>query len=376
MIRQYSIKPYHFVLLASLIAITVLGIIYIGSAKESTQSKQILGFALGMIVMLFLSMIDYSWLLHFSPVYYGAVVLLLFYVKVSGDSSHGAQRWVSIAGIQFQPSELAKIVLILFFAWFFMMFEGRINRPGTLLLAFGLAAVPLLLILTQPDTSTTIVCIVVFAFLLFMAGLSYRIILTVAAVSLPLGIAGIIYLYANAERLINAGYYQVKRIMSWLDPSNPLYSDSASQQQYSITAIGSGHILGKGIGNLSATSMKNTNYIMEPNTDFIFAVIGEESGFLGTMIILLLIFLIVACCLFIASRARDLSGKLICCGMAALISFQSFVNLCVATGLMPNTGVTLPFVSYGLTSLVSLYIGMGFVMNVGLQSYRTKGGFS
>ena len=121
--------------------------------------------------------------------------------------------------------------------------------------------------------------------------------------------------------------------------------------------------------------MNNTNYIIEPQTDFIFAVAGEELGFIGCAAIIILLFLIVLECILIARKAKDTSGKLICCGMAALIAFQSFVNICVATGLMPNTGVTLPFVSYGLTSLVSLYIGMGFVLNVGLQRKKyTKEG--
>ena len=134
-----------------------------------------------------------------------------------------------------------------------------------------------------------------------------------------------------------------------------------------MMAIGSGQLWGKGLYNSEATSMKNANYIIEPQTDFIFAVAGEELGFVGTFMIILLLFLIVLECILIARKAKDLSGRLICCGMATLIAFQAFINICVATGLMPNTGIPLPFVSYGLTSLVSLYIGMGFVLNVGLQ---------
>ena len=155
--------------------------------------------------------------------------------------------------------------------------------------------------------------------------------------------------------------------MAWLDPTNPEFSDKARQQQNSIMAIGSGQLWGKGLNNSAATSMKNANYIIEPQTDFIFAVTGEELGFIGTIAIILLTFLIVIECILIARKAKDLSGRLICCGVAAWIGFQAFVNICVATGLFPNTGVTLPFVSYGLTSLMSLYIAIGFVLNVGLQ---------
>ena len=113
--------------------------------------------------------------------------------------------------------------------------------------------------------------------------------------------------------------------------------------------------------------MKNGNFIIEPQTDFIFAVAGEELGFIGTFAIIILLLLIVLECILIARKAKDLSGRLICCGMGALVGLQAFINICVATGLMPNTGIPLPFVSYGLTSVVSLFIGMGFVLNVGLQ---------
>ena len=171
--------------------------------------------------------------------------------------------------------------------------------------------------------------------------------------------------WTHADALIKKGFYPATRIMSWLDPTN--YADTAAQQRNSIWAIGSGQLFGKGLNNSVVTSMKNTNYIIEPQTDFIFAVAGEELGFIGTISIIILLLLIVIECILIARKAKDTSGKLICCGMGALIGFQAFINLCVATGLMPNTGMTLPFVSYGLTSLVSLYMGMGIVLNVGLQ---------
>ena len=146
-----------------------------------------------------------------------------------------------------------------------------------------------------------------------------------------------------------------------------LNPDIAYQQQNSIMAIGSGLLWGKGLGNTDPTSVKNGKFILEPQNDFIFAVAGEEMGFVGTVTIIILLLFITIECIFIARKAKDAAGRLICCGMAALIGFQSIVNICVATGLLPNTGVTLPFVSYGLTSLWSLYIGIGLVLNVGLQ---------
>jgi rod shape determining protein RodA len=137
-----------------------------------------------------------------------------------------------------------------------------------------------------------------------------------------------------------------------------------------MMAIGSGQLWGKGLNNNTISSVKNGNFIAEPQTDFIFTIVGEELGFVGSCAVVILLFLITLECLSVARKAKDIAGTCIATGMAALVGFQSFVNIAVATGLFPNTGVPLPFVSYGLTSLVSLYIGMGFVLNVRLQCVR------
>ena len=363
MLKQYRLKNYHFQLVVYIIALSIIGILLIGSAKHSVQSKQIIGFVMGLTIMIVLSLIDYTFLLKFVWIYYAGMIVLLLLVLFAGDDAKGAQRWFEIAGIRFQPSEIAKIILILFFAYFFSRFEDCINTVRTLVLSVIFAGIPLFLILKQPDNSTTILTALIFATLLFISGLSYKIIMPVLGVSVPIVLIVISYIYTHADALIKKGFYPATRIMSWLDPTN--YADTAAQQRNSIWAIGSGQLFGKGLNNSVVTSMKNN--IIEPQTDFIFAVAGEELGFIGTISIIILLLLIVIECILIARKAKDTSGKLICCGMGALIGFQAFINLCVATGLMPNTGMTLPFVSYGLTSLVSLYMGMGIVLNVGLQ---------
>ena len=236
--------------------------------------------------------------------------------------------------------------------------------------SFILAGIPLALIKKEPDLSTTIVTALIFLVLLFMAGLSYKFIATVLAVSVP-SAAIFLALILQPDQKILRGY-QYKRIMGWLQPEK--YADDAYQQQNSIMAIGSGQLLGKGLYNTDVNSVKNGNFISEPQTDFIFAVVGEEMGFLGSALIIILLLLITIECIIIAKRAKDLSGRLLCCGVAALIGFQSFVNICVVTGLMPNTGLPLPFVSYGLTSLVSSFIGIGLVLNVGLQPRKYGSG--
>ena len=364
MIKQYKLRNYHFQLIAFIVVLNIIGILLIGSAKESDQKKQILGMIMGLVIMVAISLMDYSFILKFTWIYYIGIVVLLILVEVMGKTTGGSQRWIKIAGIQFQPSELAKIVIILFFATYFAKRQEKINTVKTIGISFILVGIPLGLILAQPDTSTTIMTTLIFIALLFISGLSYKIVLSVIGVFIPVGIIGISYIISNADALI-AKHYQFKRIMAWLQPSK--YSEVATQQRNSIMAIGSGQLWGKGLNNSVATSLKNSNYILEPQTDFIFAVAGEELGFVGTFAIIMLLLLIVIECIAIGSKAKDLSGKLICCGMASLVGFQGFINMCVATGLMPNTGIPLPFVSYGLTSLVTLYMGMGFVLNVGLQ---------
>ena len=364
MFKQYKLKNYKFILVMYVVILNVIGILLIGSAKPSVQSKQILGMIAGLTIMVMLSLIDYNFILKFSWLIYFFMIGVLLLVMFAGDDAGGAQRWFEIGSFRFQPSELAKILIILFFAYFFMKHEEKINTPKVLILSFVLAGIPLALILKQPDLSTTIVTALIFAALLFVAGLSYKIVLTVLGICIPTGLIGITVILRMAQ---SSGDYRFGRIMAWLYPQDPRWSDIAAQQQNSIMAIGSGQLWGKGLNNSAATSMKNANYIIEPQTDFIFAVAGEELGFIGTMVIVLLLLFIVIECILIARKAKDLAGRLICCGMAALIGFQSIFNIFVATGLMPNTGIPLPFVSYGLTSLLSLYLGMGFVLNVGLQ---------
>lgn len=366
--KQYKLKNYHFQLIIYVCALTIIGIMIIGSAKESVQSKQIIGFVIGIVMMSVVSLIDYNFILKFSWIYYFGIIFMLLLVKSPlGHSAGGAQRWIKLGGFTFQPSELAKIVIVLFFSAFFVKYNENLNSVKVIGTSFALAVVPLLLILTQPDLSTTIVSTIIFIVLLFIAGLSYKIIVSVLAVVTPIAVVLLVYVVQLAQSTETEVPYQIKRILAWLYPTDERFWELALQQQNSIMAIGSGQLWGKGLNNSEAASLKNTGYIIEPQTDFIFAVIGEELGFVGTTAVIILLFLIVIECIYIGSRAKDLQGRLICCGMASLVGFQSFVNICVATGLFPNTGIPLPFVSYGLTSIVSVFLGMGLVLNVGLQ---------
>lgn len=362
MFRQYRIRNYSFPLMAAAVLLSSIGIMVIGSAQSSYQSRQTFGLIIGMAVMVVLSLVDYTFLLHFRWLFYIGGCLLLAAVLIFGQNIGGATRWISIAGIQFQPSDLMKLVLILFFSGFFAHFENRINTARIIFLSLLLAGIPLFLTLREPDLSTTIATAVVFCVIMFAAGLSMKIVIGVLAVAIP---ALMIFLNRILNSASGTRNYQVYRILAWLHPSE--YPEYSMQQQNSIIAIGSGELFGKGLNNNAVNSVKNGNFISESQTDFIFAVAGEELGFAGCVLIVLLELIIGILCFRIALRARDKSGSLICIGMGSLVIFQSALNISVTTGLMPNTGITLPFVSYGQTSLVTFFAGIGICLNVGLQ---------
>lgn len=367
MFRNYRFKNYNFRLVVFVVALTIYGILIIGSANKNYQTKQIIGMILGIIVMVVVSMIDYTALLSLHWAFYGVACTILLMVFIPGlaHSSKGATRWVRLGPIQFQPSELAKVFVVLFLAWYLMKYQDELNKNGRLFRTIILCLIPLGFIVLEPDLSTTIVTFCIIFAMLFYAGLSKKIVGAVVGL-IAAGAFGVIFLTLHAGGVLQG--YQNERIAAWLQPDK--YPSQSMQQQNSIMAIGSGELFGKGIANTGANSVKNGNYIPEPHTDFIFAVTGEETGFLGTLLMVVLLFLIVFECLRTAKKAKDLAGQLICVGMASLVGFQAFVNICVVTGLMPNTGLPLPFVSYGLTSLVTLYFGMGFVLNVSIQSKK------
>ena len=288
MLKQYKLRNYNFRLVFYVVLLTVIGILVIGSARESVQDKQILGLFLGFIIMVIVSMLDYSVILRFSWLFYFLNIGLLILVKFMGDNTNGSTRWIEIAGIRFQPSELSKIVIILFFAYFFMKSQEQLNTVKILAASFLLAGIPLFLIKEQPDLSTTIVTALLFASLLFIAGLSYKIVIGVLAVSIPSVIIFISLILQPNQKILDD--YQYKRIMAWLQPEK--YADAVYQQLNSKMAIGSGQLWGKGLYNSEITSVKNGNFISEAQTDFIFAVVGEELGFFGSVVVIALLFFI------------------------------------------------------------------------------------
>ena len=364
MFAKYNFRHYNFKLVIFVIALAVIGVFAVSSADESLMSKQIFGVVAGVFLMVILSLFDYSIILKFYWVIYAVNLILLVMVIFMGEDANGAQRWIKILGVQFQPSELAKILIVLFFAMFIYRHEEDINSFLIVAVSIVLFAIPAILVLKQPDLSTTLVICIIFAVIMFVSNISYKLILGVLAIAIPVFVILIYLIIQPDQKIVND--YQKQRIMSFFNQEETA-NDEGYQQTYSVMAIGSGQLSGKGYKNNEIYSVKNSDFIAEQQTDFIFAVIGEEFGFIGTASVIILIFLISFECFMIAFRARDVAGRIIAAGVGAQLGFQSFINIGVVTYILPNTGLPLPFVSYGLTSLLCSFISIGFVLNVGLQ---------
>ncbi len=369
MFFDYKLRYFRFGLVICTLALSVIGVLVIrsasaGSLEEGRVARQMIGIGAGLTIALILSLIDYHRILNICVIIYLACIGLLVWVLINGVMRGGATRWVVLPVLgQLQPSEFTKIGLIIFFSWYFDRYQEKINQVSFLVVTAALFGLPLLLILAEPNLSTSLILVMIFSVMIFAAGLSYKWIFGAIAVLAP--VAAIFIYLLQYEMIPFLRGYQAQRILSFINPAK--YQDANLQQDNSVMAIGSGQLWGKGLNNTTIASVKNGNFLSEESTDFIFAIIGEELGFVGSLVVLGLFLLVIYECLLAARRAKDVSGKLLCTGMAALIGCQSFSNIAVATKLFPNTGLPLPFISYGVSSLISMYLGMGIVLNVGLQ---------
>ena len=369
MFRRYRIRDYDFKLVFMIIALAVFGVVAVGSAEESLQSRQLAGVVAGAFIMIVISFFDYTMILKLYWLMYVGNLILLLAVWRFGDDAKGAQRWLEIGSLRFQPSETAKIVLILFFAQFIMKHRKKLNTVGIISCCVAMYALPWLLVWEQPDLSTSMVLLVMFCIIMFAGGISLKLVFAVLAVAIPaVAIVISLALQPDNDFLTDS---QRNRILAFVNPEE-YETTYAYQQLNSVTAIASGQLEGKGYKNNKITSVKNGNFLSEAENDFIFSVIGEEFGFKGSVTVIVLLYAISLECISVARKAKDLAGTIIAASMGGLVAVQGFFNIGVATFILPNTGLTLPFVSYGLTSLISLFMGMGFVLNVRLQAKRAK----
>lgn len=368
MFREYDFKRYDVFCVALIIVLSIIGVVAIKSATMSNihdgaeiVKKQIIGIISGSMIMLIVSLIDYRFISKFYWVIYFFNIALLVIVLFFGKEVNGATRWISFGGFTIQPSEFCKIFLIIFFAKFIDKNKAKINKPTFLITLIGLVMVPMYLIYKEPNLSTMIIILAIFATILFIAEISYKYIFGTILVVVPILFIGFWYIQQPDQKLLHD--YQVNRIMTAFYPEEATTSEKL-QTNNSIQAIGSGKLYGKGIYQ---GKLNQYNYLPEPQTDFIYSIVGEEFGFVGCSVILFLLFLLIIRGLWIAKDTKDLTAKIIVTGFISIIAFQSFINIGVVTGMLPNTGIPLPFISAGLSSLWSNMIGVGMVLNISMQ---------
>jgi rod shape determining protein RodA len=330
-----------------------------GLPEGLIMHRQLLNLGLGLAGMVVVALVDYRRLQAWAGVVFGAVVLVLGLVLTPlGSTSNGAQSWFSLGAYQVQPSEYAKVAMIVVLA---AVFGSAREPPGLRRLAIGLAEMAVVsgLILLQPDFGTFMVFVPILFGVLLVGGVRLRWLLVLALVG-SVGVVGMFKLNVLKE-------YQKERLTAFIDPSaDPGGRGYTYNARQALIAIGSGGVTGKGYLRGTQT---NLQYVPEQKTDFVFTVVGEELGFAGAMLLLALLALLAWRGLRIAAVARDPFGTLIAAGVVAMLVFQAFVNIGMTIGIMPITGIPLPFVSYGGSSLVSSFLAVGLLENVHMRRY-------
>ncbi len=371
--KKYNFKHYNVSMLLFVILLSGMGAYLVRLVEEEGEGlfkKQLMGIAMGVVILVIVSLIDYHFICQFYIPLYIINLVLLVAVRLFGTSINNSQRWLNLKFVLFQPSELSKIITILVLAKLFTMFRDKMNKFYILLFTGILTAIPTFFILIQTNLSTSIVIMFIFVIMIFAAGLSYKIILPILIIVIP-AVVGIFWCIEQDYDIFFLATYQQDRIASFLNPELDTSSALLYQQDNSTQVIGSGRLTGKLLTEGKEALQSDTIPISE--SDFIFSVIGEALGFIGGCVIIALLAIIIFKCISIARHAPDFTGMLIAVGVASMFMFQVFVNIGVATALLPNTGIPLPFVSSGLSSMVSSMIAIGLVMNISLQRKIKRG---
>lgn len=375
-LREYNFKKYDLGILMLAILLGVIGsymLKVMPGLSERFYLKQLFGIALGIGLAIFVSLFDYHFVAKFYILLYLFNLGLLFLVKFTsyGISKYGAKRWFGIEDLfEFQPSELTKVIMIIVMAKYFDLLKNKLNKLYTIIGAAAIMAVPTFLVLIQTDLSTSIVLLVCFVVMVFVSGYSLKILLCLASIGIPLVFGLFWYIQQPGQVLLTEN--QQNRVLSILNPE--AYPDLIYQQANAVKAMKSGGLMGKLF--TGDTGVRGTNYVPVKESDFIFTGIGEELGFVGSTLIILAIMILVFRILMIASRASDMMGRMIAAGGAAIFMVQSFINIGVVSMILPNTGIPLPFVSSGLSSVVGSYAILGMVLNISINSNKdTKRGY-
>jgi len=373
--RNISWRHFDFWLLGAVAFLTIFGVTMIRSAiagnielvEANTVIKQIIFAGIGLVILFITAMIDYR--------YWGALSNILFLVMVGalavlfifGGALFGSSRWFSVGPILIQPSEFAKIVIILVLANFFSQNIENIKKPVTVLRSLMVTFFIIVWIILQPDLSTSIVILVLWFALLWASGLDMKLLLISGGAGILILGFGIPLMLLNYDPENTGGLirpYQLDRIINFVFPDPNASFGAIYNVQQALISIGEGGWFGQGYGSGSQVQLR---FLKVRHSDFIFSALSEEFGFVGAFLVIGTLAFIIARCLRAARLSSDTYGALIAFGAATLISFQTIVNIGMNLNLLPVTGLTLPFVSYGGSSLITLFLAIGLVESVVLR---------
>lgn len=366
--RHYNIQAMLAAFLLGFIGLTIIK--EVQKAEDKLYEKQILGIVIGVVAALVISLIDYHFMCKFYIVCYLVNIGLLVITRLIGHSYHDAKRWLDIPSIgRVQPSEFTKLLLIIFIAKLFDKYQKKINKIYFLIIACIAIAIPLVLILEQPDLSTTLALLAMFAGMIFLSGISYKLILPVVAVAIPVCAGLWWYIQQDFQLLLHP--YQQNRILALKYPD--LYPKEMWQQENAAIAIRAGGLAGKfTAGGTGKSLVCRTLPAIE--SDFIYTAVAEAYGFIGSCVVIGLMVFFIYRAFYVAFRAKDYLGMLLAGGIGCMVGFQTIINICVNTSLFPNTGIPFPFLSAGLSSLLGSYMMVGVLMNVSLQMKERRKG--
>lgn len=365
-INRKLLKQLDFSLIVVVIIIVAIGTLNIYSATQPSDrsfvnlyyvKRQIGWLFIGLFIVYITLLFDYVLLSNYAPIFYWAGVLLLLLNKFTsfGKTTKGATSWVKIGPISLQPSEFVKLGIIIMLAKKLNDMEGEINKAKNFFILLLYAAIPMLLIVIQPDMGMTMVCFFIVLGIFFVAGLDMKVILG--------GLTSIVILVAAVWNSGIMKSYWKGRLVSFLHPEQYELTLGLQLIQSKI-GIGSGGILGKGF--LKGTQVSG-GFIPEAYTDFIFSVVGEEWGLVGSVILLILFAILIYKFIKIGKNSKDIFGSVICTGIASYFIFAILQNIGMTIGLAPITGITLPFMSYGGSSMITNFIALGLILNVGMR---------
>jgi rod shape determining protein RodA len=361
--------PFDPLLTIAVIGLGVCSIVTLGAATKNLVpgqpryyvDRQALYLAVGFVFMLVLCRLDYARLRRLKNVIYGALIFSILAVLGLGHAARGSQRAINFPFFSFQASELGKVLLILALSAFVAERSRRLRERETTVRVMIAALVPAMFVIAQPDLGSGMVYMVIAFMLLFVAGTAWRHLAGLAAL-VAVSVAFVL-VAAPAAGVHVLKPYQVARLTAFLHPSsNP--QKEGYQQQESKIAIGAGQKTGRGSG----ASQTRLNFVPEDHTDFIFAAVGEQYGFVGAGLVLLLYALLISRALRVLVMAKDLFGSLVAAGVAAMLMFQVFVNVGMTIGIMPITGVTLPLMSYGGSSVITTLLAVGLLQSIYVQA--------